>query len=164
MKKLVSAKEIARRVSGVSAFGFGVQWQYSESDRETVRQFIAFLEDRRALYSPTQVEIEGDVLWSVNSIREQATITIGKLPEHSESVVPVRAIRAACRKYLESSKQTYPNIIALNQEAGYAAPWLVALGEFRSTIGIQIGILAANLDLNIEEELASILPDQDCDE
>lgn len=164
MKKTISAKEIGRRVTGLSAFGFGAQWQYTESERDIVRRFITFLEDRRALYVPTQVEIEGDVIWSVQSIREQSTKTISELSESSASAGPVRAIRASCRKYLESSKQAYPNIIALNSEAGRAAPWLIALGEFRSTVGMQIAILAVSHDLSVEEELASILPEEDCGE
>lgn len=159
-KKVVKAKEIGRRFTGFSILSLGVQWQYTVSEREIVREFILFLEDRRALYVPTQVEIEADVRWSAQSIREHATKALAQLAEGSKVAGPIRLIRAACRRYLEHSQQ-YPNIAALDAAAGNAAPWLISLGELRAAVGYNIGTLAVALDLDIEEELASIIPAED---
>jgi hypothetical protein len=40
----------------------------------------------------------------------------------------------------------------------HQAGWLIALGELRATIGIHIGVLAAAYGIELEEELAGIVP------
>ena len=40
----------------------------------------------------------------------------------------------------------------------------MALGAFRATVGYQVALLAAHYDLDVEDDLASVLPDLDRDE
>ena len=65
-------------------------------------------------------------------------------------------MRAACRKYLnEASDQSKPRFHVRDFEI------FAALGELRAVFGIHIAQLAVKYGIDIEDELASILPIED---
>jgi hypothetical protein len=162
-KLLHKAKNVGSRITGFSIPFFGLSWQPPVSERELLRGFIAFLEDRRALYVPSQLEIEGDVRWSVEFIRTKCTELLATLSESSEASPHIRAIRAACRKYMSKETVEYPNLRHSGDAVSQNAGWLIGLGELRSSIGIQLSALTAAYGIELEEDLASILP-QEADE
>lgn len=51
--------EIAHRLTGISTPFGGASWQPAETEVATARRMIAFLEDRRVLYEPGQMEVAG---------------------------------------------------------------------------------------------------------
>jgi hypothetical protein len=108
---------------------------------------FSFLEDRRVLYNPYNIEIEHEVSESVLEIRRELTKAIQALPEDSPAAPALRAMRAACRAYLDQSRRFphYPG-------------FLLALGELRAHFGLQIAYLAIEYGLDIEDELAQIIP------
>jgi DNA-binding FadR family transcriptional regulator len=65
------------------------------------RRVIAFLEDRRVLYSPGEMEMPQHGVHSVLEIRRFLSSELGKLDAKSEFAASLRAMRAACRKFLE---------------------------------------------------------------
>lgn len=162
----IKAKSLAGRLSGFSlpVIGGGVQWTPTKSERDTVRKLLTFLEDRRVLYVDYCLEMENAVAHSVLQIREVLTEILQALPEGSKSIGPVRAMRAACRKFLTEphpefknlARHTYPSWDRMNSEGG--PRFFVALGELRATFGAQIAALAFTHGIDIEHELASILP------
>jgi hypothetical protein len=162
----IKAKSLASRISGFSipVIGGGLQWTPTEPERETVRKLLSFLEDRRALYVDYCLEIEDQVAQSVLKIREELTKTLQALPEGSKGVGPLRAMRAACRKFLTEphpefrnlARHTYPLWERMDREGGPG--FFVALGELRAMCGAQIATLAFMYEIDVEPELASILP------
>lgn len=146
------------RLKSLSAFGFGASWEITNPDRDAIRAFLTYLEDRRALYVPTQLEVEGDVRWSVEDIRRRCTEVVGKLGEDSSAKPHVRAIRQACRRYMTNERHEYPNLVPRGPEISHQAGWLIALGELRAIVGFHIGVLAAAYDIELEDELAGIVP------
>jgi hypothetical protein len=48
--------EIANRLTGISTPLGGVSWQSSDLEVSAARRVIAFLEDRRVLYAPEEME------------------------------------------------------------------------------------------------------------
>ena len=97
----VRAKDIVRRITGVPTPIGGIQWEPPEDERKITRAFVTFLEDRRVLFNPFHLEIEHQVIDSLIKIRETATGTLRELPEGSKAVGPIKAIRAACRRFLD---------------------------------------------------------------
>ena len=104
-KTLLHFKEIASRLNCVQIPIFGVQWTPAEPERKVVRDVLTFLEDRRVLYNPCAWEMEREVTDSVLRIRETLTQAIQRLGEASNAAPAMRAMRAACREYLDRSRE-----------------------------------------------------------
>ncbi len=74
-------------------------------------------------------------------------------------------IRAACRTFLDQPhadfRNLYPRDLGLDR---YGAGFFTALGELRARVGVQIAILAVRYEIELEAELASIVPLEDWEE
>lgn len=152
--------EAARRITGISTPFGGVQWaDPGPSDTEIVRKFILFLEDRRVLYNPMILEVESEVEHSIHQIREESTKTLQALPAKAFGVIPIRTIRAACRRFHDDEREDFRNFGGGPWRGrGENAGFFMALGAFRATIAQQVTYLAAHYDLDVEGDLASVLP------
>jgi hypothetical protein len=152
--------EIASRITGISVPIFGVQWNPPESELAVARRTIAFLEDRRVLYTPSELEMPYHCVESILHIREFLTDELGKLDSASQISIHLRAMRAACRKFLAAVQVSDRRIIEFASHQGHYASWIFfsALGELRGVFGIHIANLAASHGLDVEDELATIFP------
>lgn len=156
--------QTARRITGISSPFGGFQWaDPGPTDAEIVRQFLVFLEDRRVLYNPTYLEVASQVVHSVHEIREQSTKTLQALPPKTFAVTPIRAIREAGRRFHDDQNEDFRFFDDRWRPHHHDATpgFFTALGAFRATVGHQVALLAAHYDLDIEGDLASVLPCQD---
>jgi len=153
-------REIVSRITGFSVPIFGAQWNPPEAECAVARRVIAFLEDRRVLYVPSEMELPHHCVESVFRIREFLTAELGKLDSETEIAKRLRAMRAACRKFLGTVEAEGGQIIKFGASYGHYASWVFngAVGELRGVFGIHIATLAASHGLDVEGELASILP------
>ncbi len=161
-----------KRVTGFSTPVFGVSWNPPASDRDTIRKFLAFLEDRRALFNPLPAEVEDHVISSVHMIRAECTATVGAITEKAPGATHVRAIGAACRRFLDEPYPTFDDIMERRRDPHFGreesdarlrrgthpAAFFTALGEFRAFVGAQIAMLSALYDVDIHGDLVRILP------
>jgi RHS repeat-associated protein len=60
--------EIANRLTGISTPLVGVSWQPTDLEVSAARRVIAFLEDRRVLYAPEEMEVASHCVDSVLEI------------------------------------------------------------------------------------------------
>jgi hypothetical protein len=172
-KKIIRAKDLGLRLTGFSFGGVGVNWEFPPRDRDVVRRFIVFLEDRRALFNPLPMEVEDHVVASVMSIRERCVETIGALSEKSPGSDPIRAIAAACRRFLDEPYRSFDDIGQRHREPRFfqddaqhyrlrprsdVAGFFTALGELRAFVGQQLAVLAAQYDIDIKGDLVTIVP------
>jgi len=145
---LYKFSELASHITGLSLPVFGVSWQAPEAERTIVRSVLIFLEDRRALYNPFAIEMEHEVTDSVLEIRKELTDAIQRLSDKSAAVAPLQAMRVACREYLDNTRQRY----------GPHFAFMADLGRLRTIFGYHLAQLAVMYGLDIEGELASIIP------
>ena len=161
----MNISDIVRRITGISTPIFGVSWNPPDDERKYVRQFVKFLEDRRVLFNPYFLEVESQVVSSLCQIREKTNETLGALPDDSNASGPIKAIRAACRRFLDGPRVRfhYEHHMFRHGMAGgdIDSGFFVALGELRATVGMRVAILAATYGLNLDDELVSILPAED---
>ncbi|MDX9735924.1 MAG: hypothetical protein RBU36_17475 [Thermoanaerobaculia bacterium] len=155
-------KEVLGRITGISCPVFGVSWKPPESERATARRVVTFLEDRRVLYAPDSQEVPAHCVHSVLEIRHHLTAVLQDLPEKSELTENVRAMRAACRKFLGTTGDDRSDLIVFGVSPGHWASWRFhdAIGQLRGVFGIHVAQVAAKYGLDVEDELASILPAQ----
>jgi hypothetical protein len=138
---------------------------------------ISFLEDRRVLYEPYEVEVPENCIGSIMRIRDFLTSLLGEQAMGKDLTDSFRSMRAACRKFmtvvdartggagrligvLDSETGTLTSVpppgISMND-----LDFNQALGELRGVFGIHVGLLAMKYGLDIEDDLASILPIED---
>lgn len=151
--------EIASRLTGISCPIFGLSWNPPEAERKIARRVIAFLENRRVLFVPFDYEVPGHCIESVIEMRHFLTSELQALDSDKDIAQSLRAMRAACRKFLDDDPWH-------GSPRGYVSPRMLesALGELRGVFGIHIARLAAQNGLDVEDDLAVILPAKDEDE
>lgn len=151
--------EIANRLTGISTPFGGASWQPAEMEIGAARRVIAFLEDRRVLYEPSEMEVPEHCVHSVIEIRHRLSDELGKLDSGSELAASLRAMRVACRKFLERVGTDGRDGIHHATGWGFHS-WTFgnALGELRGTFGVHVARIAAAFKLDVEDRLASILP------
>lgn len=156
-------KDIASRLTGISSPVFGVSWNPPEAERTVAKRLITFLEDRRVLYSPSELEMPDHCVQSVLEIRKSLTTEIGKLDEKSDLTASLRAMRAACRKFLDTVQGDEGRIVRFGAQFGHYASWTFnsALGEMRGVFGIHIAKLATAYGVDVEDDLAAVIPGED---
>ena len=154
--------EIASRLTGISCPVFGVSWNPPEAERSVARRIITFLEDRRVLFVDSEMEVPAHCVESVHQIREMLTRELAALAQDSELAQSLRAMRAACRKFLQVTG-TDRRIIEFGGHHGHYASWTFngALGELRGVFGIHIAKVATAYGHDVEADLSRILPDGD---
>ncbi len=152
----VPFKKIAKSLTGISTPVFGISWTPPETDREIVRKLITFLEDRRALYNPYDREFPPWVTQSVLEIRKELTDTLKIIGDNPEISPHLRAMRAACRKFMDSTAQPGKHYHPFFNDFDF-----IALGEMRATFGIHIAQLCVKYGIDIEGDLETILPVED---
>jgi hypothetical protein len=151
-------KEIVSRLTGFSIPIFGVSWNPPPAEISVARRVIAFLEDRRVFYNPYHMEMEYHCVDSILETRKFLTDTIGNLPEKSELASHLRAIRAACRQFLDTVGDPSHPGRPRRFHSPFETEFFQALGQLRAIAGIHIGALAVMFGLPVEGQLSEILP------
>ncbi|MCL4552573.1 MAG: hypothetical protein M1305_03315 [Candidatus Marsarchaeota archaeon] len=156
--------EIKSRITGFSCPVLGISWQPPESDITIARRVITFLEDRRVLYAPEEMETPRYCEESVQQIRGYLTEELQRIPADKDLAKCLRAMRKASREFI-TSVQTRDAIMFANQYNHWASwHFYTALGKLRGVFGVYVSRLAAQYGLDIEDSLAAIIPfadDQD---
>lgn len=157
--------DTARRITDISAPFGGIQWaDPGPSDAEIVRRFLVFLEDRRVLYNPMDLEVPSQVEHSIHQIREECTRTLQVLASSVFAVKPIRSIREAGRRFHGDENEEFRFFERGNHPQEGSPGFFTALGAFRATVGQQVALLAAYYDIDIEGDLAAVLPSMDIPE
>jgi len=114
---------------------------------------LLYLAGQRALHYPYDKEIGSFIVQSILDISERLTRDIEALSTDSLLRKILRAMQAACRKFLDENQ---------SPSAGYGGPYQAqlycTLGELRALLGIHIARIAFTYDLQVDASLGEILP------
>jgi hypothetical protein len=170
----IESQSLGSRLSGLSILGFGASWKPPEPERDVVRSILTALEDKRVLNEDYDFEIKDHVRQSLINIRAVLTDGIARISDKSPAAQAFRVMRAACREFL-----TQPHSDPLIGKAvsrlivpppGDPSPiveepiksnednFFAALGKLRGIFGQQLADIAYLYRVDLEEQLASILP------
>lgn len=94
-------KEVASRITGISIPVFGVSWNPPKLEKQIAEKIITYLEDRRVLYNPYELESPKRCVESINQIRSFLTEQLYDVDRGSELSLILQAMRDACRKCLD---------------------------------------------------------------
>jgi hypothetical protein len=167
----VKFKEIASRINGISCPIFGVSWTPPKSDIAVARGVVAFLEDRRVLSCPSEVEIPEHCVKSVLEIRRHMTDLLIAGQVADELVGHLKAIRAACRAFLDRQgwSDDEDEFLIVIEERRHRGEYMglhdyllnQALGELRASVGVHLAQIAVKYGIDIEPPLDAVLPGSD---
>ncbi len=168
----VKRPEILRRLSSIGftvpLIGGGLSATLtppSEAEAHRAARILTFLEDRRVLFDPTDMEIEEYAGRSVMEIRRFLTDELMHLDRKTVFAASLRGMSAACHQFLTRTQGSPPADLSPVRRRR-VDPWAdqtfhQALGELRGRIGMHIAQLAAAHGLDVEGGLAGILPAAD---
>ncbi len=156
-KSILKFKDIASQITGFSTPIFGVSWNPSKTEKAIAKSIVNFLEDKRVLYNPTELEIPDHCITSVIEIRHFLAEKADGLDDKSELLANIKTMRSACRKFLDSSQRLHRG---LNFFHNSYDSWIFysALGEMRGMFGLCLSQIIISFGLDIEKDLAAILP------
>ncbi|HZP43968.1 MAG TPA: DUF6650 family protein [Candidatus Binatia bacterium] len=159
-KSRTTLDAIRRRLTGFSIPVFGVSWNPPEPRRDAARRLITFLEDRRVLYAPEEMEVPSHCVSSVLDIRRYLTEELQRGSDDDDLTKSVRAMRAACRKFLDVARN---DVVRFGGRPGHWASWRFngALGELRGVFGVHLARIAVQYGVDVDDDLAAILPGED---
>jgi len=153
-------KEILSRLPGLNLGPFGAQWSPPEPEISKARRVLAQLEDRRVLYNPSSLEVPQHCVESVIEIRRFLSSELGGLDDGTPLASSLRAMRAACRKFLDHVQEGGPDLVKYGWHHGHWASWdfNASLGELRGVFGVHVAQIAVLYRLDVEKGLSSIVP------
>lgn len=148
-------KKIAESITGVSCPYFGVSWTPPKFESTTAGEILVFLEDKRVLYRDFDVEMPQQSIYSVNEIRNYLTEHLQKLDAASELGKSVKDLRLACRKFVNTVEDDRLNN---SNQVIQTAVFNRALQDLRKTFGKNIAKMSLSYGLDVEDDLATIMP------
>ncbi len=148
----LKGKQFLNRLNGISTPVGGVSWTPPVDEREIARKLLVFLEDRRVLYMPFNMEIGPYVIRSVQEIRKRLTSDLQQISKSDVLGESISAMRASCRKFMTETQDK-----KRNRWYHEGRIWS-ALGELRAIFGLHIARIAYSYNLEVEEQLEPILP------
>src|SRR6266852_4304974 len=100
------------------------------------------------------MEVPEHCVQSMLQIREYLTEELQNLPTDKGLTYSLRAMRAACRRFLETTQSGSGDIIMFGCHLGHSASWVFngAVGELRGTFGHHVATIAAQYGLAVEDE------------
>jgi hypothetical protein len=152
-KMRLKGGQLIARLIGISTPIGGVGWNPPEEERNRARRVLAHLAEQPALWDPYDIAIGSFVVQSIIDVRERLTRDLAGLPTDSVLQEGLRAMRAACRMFLDENQ---------SPRSGYGPPYEAqlhsTLGELRALFGIHIARIACAYDLEVDTRLEGILP------
>jgi hypothetical protein len=143
-------------------FGFGVGWAVVPGDEAVARSVVSFLEDRRVLFGERHIEDEWHCVQSALECRRFLTDQIPQTTSGEPLEATLKAMRAAFRQFVERAG---PNASNFQHHHPYGVDaFSLALGELRSRVGVELARIAWRYKIDIDDELARIVPPEDNDE
>ena len=151
----MKAKEVLASLTGISIPIFGIQWQPPVADIKIARDLIRELEDRRVLFREEENEGASYCVSSVDHIRSVLTASIKHSSEGSELYKRLQKMRNACRKFCDALQSPGMSTAAYAVQKSVLKRELIKL---RSVFGLCVGELSVGYDLDVDDELATIIP------
>lgn len=152
--------DIVNRITGISCPIFGISWNPPKSEIKIAKDTIIFLEAKRVLYVPTEMEVPSHCVNSVIEIRDFLTNQLMDIGNDKKLYEYVSAMRKSCNKFLNACSVD-DTIIRYGGQWNSWASWQFssALGEMRGLFGVMIMLISTTYGLDVEEGLASIIPE-----
>lgn len=156
---LVKCKGVLPLTTGPSSPIFDVSWNLPEAEVAVSGRGLTFLENRRVLFMPSMMEVSEHCVRSIIELRHYLTLELQRLTVDGNIAKSIQAMRTACREFLHAVGPP-EDIVRIGGHSGLWASgeFNGSLGELRGVSGVHVARMAGSYGIDIEDELASILP------
>lgn len=140
---------------GLSCPIFGIRWNAPPIEADEAKNIVLYLENKRVLFSPANMEDAGHCAQSVIEIRSELTEVLRALPSNSKLAKPLKRMRKACQAF--SDKLGHPKF----SQFDYPVQTSILERELlrlRETCGVPVAEIAVAYGLDVDDGLASIIP------
>ncbi|EOB3604668.1 TPA: hypothetical protein I7680_21645 [Vibrio vulnificus] len=146
---------ILKNITGLSCPLFGIQWNAPTDEVKLAEGIITFLEDKRVLFNPIDMEDANHCVMSVGEIRTEVTRTIQTAGANAPLAKSLRRIRSACH--------AFQNEIGSSQFSQLDIPVQKSILErelfkLRDKVGLSLAEVSAAHGLDVKDALATIIP------
>ncbi|GAB4591868.1 hypothetical protein ETAR_14710 [Edwardsiella tarda] len=148
-------ERIYKNITGLSCPIFGVQWNAPVIEVDEAKKIVIFLEDKRVLFNPIDMEGASHCTQSVISIRSELTKILQDLPSDSYLAKQLRKMRKACQEFCDSIDS--PQFIRFDPPVQRSI-LEIALFKLRKKCGVSVAEIAVAYGLDVDDGLASIIP------
>lgn len=148
------------RITGVSALWGGTQWERKDDDKEIARRVLNLLADRGMLWKDYSIEIEEECVSSADHVRKELGRHLDNPEISPELAGRVKLLQRLFRDFM-GEVGTHGTGWDREYRPIGTDPLSMALGRLRGLVGVQVGELAAEYHLDVSDELATIVPDQE---
>ncbi len=141
--------------TGFSIPLFGVSWEYTDSEKKGVQELLFFLETKRILVNPIEMEIKDWCEQSAIEIKKELNTLLSKCNYSENTVECIRLMIGACNTFLDDASTIDVNgIIYKNQKGDWENNrFSSAMKKFRKTFRYNINSLASTFNLTFPKEI-----------
>lgn len=148
------------RLTGITIGPASGQWERKDDDREIARRVVNLLADRRMLWKDFSREVEEHCVQSANEVRRSLGAHMDN-PEISRHLAErVSLLQLLFRSFVDDLEHDGVDSWRYRWSSVGTDPLSVALGRLRGLVGVQVGALASDYDLEVPDDLARIVPDE----
>lgn len=154
-------KDLYNKRTEINCPIFGVSYKPTNDEIKLAKNIIIFLEARRVLYNPSEMEMPSHCITSVVEIKNYLTNEMMSIGQDTELYNYVSAMRKACNKFLNTCNLKDDDVKNYGGHWGHWASWYFAsaLGEMRGLFGVMVLQIAVCYGLDVEDDLASTIPE-----
>jgi hypothetical protein len=146
---------IYKNITGLSCPIFGIQWNAPAIESDEAKNVVLFLEDKRVLFNPANMEDAGHCAQSVIEIRSELTKALQALPSDSNLSKSLKRMRKACQDF--SDKLGHPMFSKFDPPV-QTSMLERELFKLREKCGLSVAEIAVAYGLDVDDGLASIIP------
>lgn len=142
-------------LSGISSPFFGLSWEKKLSEKEMFAHLLLYLESKRILVNPIEMEKKEWCIESVLEIKSSLiSITNGFPLNNADSLQIIRNLIDSCNEYLDTvSHLNLPNIIFKDGDNWEDINFDKAMKAFRSLFKTEINKIENNYKLTFNKEI-----------
>ena len=143
------------KINGVSIPVGGISWEYTESKKKGIQEMFYYLESKRILTNPMEMEIKE---WSEKSAIEIKNKLVEILSKYEYDRITVKIIKAmidTCNEFLDDmQKNDASGIIYKNSQKDWCdMRYSTAMKKFRKNFRYNIKLLTEEYEIEFLKEI-----------
>ncbi|WP_035316950.1 DUF6650 family protein [Clostridium sp. MSTE9] len=143
------------KITGIDTPFGGVSWEFTETDKSGIQELFFFLEAKRLLVNPIEMEIKSWCEQSAIEIKNKLTQLLSQYSFNAETIETMRHMVNACNTFLDDlNKVSEQGIIYKNSNGDWAnANFSIAMKKFRNIFREKISWLSDKYQIEFVKEI-----------